>query len=190
MCAIQAVCVPPTPQVKNRDLEGHLIWRNQGWIAIAQNSSVGVSFLKMRRSLQLPIAPGKKLGALLCLLAVLLLWAPAWAAALQSHPMDCCAGGLCPAHGHHSKSSEPASQPTQSPVDCEHNGESQKSSGLAPCSLSCCPDSNHPTTAATIFVLPVATQISAPSITIASVAQPPLRDIARVSDPLSPPPRA
>ena len=145
--------------------------------------------IEMRPSLQLPIAPGKRLAASFCLLAVLLIWAPAWAAALQSHHMDCCADGLCPAHGHHSKPSEPASHPAQSPMDCDHHDGSPKTSGLMPCSLACCHDSDHATTTATIFVLPAPTQIAKPAVALTPLLQPALTNFAYVSDPLSPPPR-
>ena len=205
MCAIPAVCFPPLPQVKNPSSVSfsphHLLGGAPACIC-ANATKAGFRWLtisrlrysearsEMRHSLHLPIAPGKKLAASLCLLAVLLIWAPAWAAVLQSHQMDCCADGLCPAHGgHHSKSSEPASHPAQSPIDCDQHHGSQQSSGLAPCSLSCCHDSDHPTTTAVIFVLPAPTQIAEPAVAHASAPRLALTDFAHVSDPLSPPPR-
>ena len=54
----------------------------------------------MRHSLHRPIAPGNRLRACVCLLAVLLLWTPLWAAAWQTHNMSCCTDGMCPLHGH------------------------------------------------------------------------------------------
>ncbi len=144
--------------------------------------------LSMRCSPHLPIAPGKKLAASLCLIATLLLWAPAWATALQSHQMDCCAGGMCAAHGHRSQSSKPAAQPASS-MDCDHHDGSQQSSGVTPCSLSCCHDSDHPGTTAAIFVLPTPTHIAEPASVQASDPLPQLTAFARSSEPLSPPPR-
>jgi len=83
----------------------------------------------------IPIAPGK-LGAWVCLVAVVLLWAPMWAAAWPTDGMDCCKNGLCMAHAH--SQSNPA-RPQQagakeSPMDCAHHG----GSGMANCSMSCC----------------------------------------------------
>jgi len=146
--------------------------------------------IKMRPSPHLPIAPGKKLAASVCLLAVLLIWAPAWAAAVESHQTDCCADGLCPAHGHHHKPNEAGSHPAQSPVDCDHHDGSQKLSGLAPCSLSCCHDSDRPATTAAIFVLPAPAQIDEPAVAHTPILIPALAYSAYVSDPLAPPPRA
>jgi|SRR3974390_680244 len=207
MCAIPAVCVPPTPQVKkSARLSQPCFWADAafGRSKIVCCSAIKMELrwvkitmlrypdLKMRRSLHLPIAPGKKLAALFCLFSVLLIWAPAWASVIQSQQMDCCADGLCPAHGgHHNKSSEPVSHPAQSPMDCDHHDDSsQKSSGLAACSLSCCHDLDHPTTAAAIFVLPALTQIAEPAVALAPISFLALTNFAHVSDPLSPPPRA
>jgi len=167
---------------------------NADEFAVAQRTSDQVSSIikSMRRSLHLPIAPGKKTAASVCFLAVLLLWAPAWGTALQAHQMDCCAGGLCPAHGHQNKSGEPASNShsAQPPINCDQHHTSPVSSGISNCSLSCCHDSDRPTTTAAIFVLPQPTLLSAPAVTLAPPPQLALTNFAHVSDPLSPPPRA
>src|ERR1700739_243126 len=99
-----------------------------------------------------PIAPGRKLGAWVCLLATVMLWAPMWAAAWQANSMACCNGTMCLAHGH-SKPDHPSPRratPSETPMDCEHHS----GSGLTSCSMSCCQESTHALTAAMIFVLP------------------------------------
>jgi hypothetical protein len=149
-----------------------------------------LSVRSMRPSLHHPIAPGKEVAAFVCLLAVLLLWAPAWAAALQSNQLDCCADGLCPAHGLHHKSSEPASHPAQAPMDCDQQHSSPTQSGFASCSLSCCQDSDRPTTTAVIFVLPSPAQLAEPALTLSAPPRIALTSVAHVSDPRTPPPRA
>jgi hypothetical protein len=142
----------------------------------------------MRLSLHLPIAPGKKLAASFCLLAVLFLWAPGWATALHSHQMDCCAGGLCPAHGHHNNSSEPR-HPSSAPMDCDHHNNEQRSSSLANCSMTCSHDSDHPAPVSNVFVLPLPAQISPPVVAVASQPQLTLTAFAHTPEPPSPPPK-
>jgi len=137
----------------------------------------------MFASLAFPIAPGRKVGACVCLLAVLLLWTPAWAMALQSHQMDCCSGGMCAAHSHRSKSNDPA------PIDCDHHGGSQKTSGLADCSMSCCQSPERPAAIGTVFVLPLPAQISVPVVGVASHPQLTLTAFAHTPEPITPPPR-
>ena len=195
MCAIFAVCVPAIPEVKNRRLG--LACRSN--IRVCASAIIAgfldgpmvpcwstLEDLNMQALHYLPIAPGKKVAACLCLFAVILLWTPVWAAALQSH--DCCAGGMCPTHSHRNQSNNPVSSP--SPMDCEHHGDSQPPAGLASCSLSCCQDSEHPTIGANLFVVPEAAEIAMSAIASAVPAAHAFAKLARTPEPLSPPPRA
>src|SRR3984893_18398474 len=79
---------------------------------------------KMKRTRHDSNAPGRKLGACVCLVAVMLLWAPAWASALQAAGMGCCDGAMCPLHGHApKKSSGDTNSAKDAPMaGCEHNG--------------------------------------------------------------------
>ena len=142
----------------------------------------------MRHSLHRPIAPGTKLRACVCLLAVVLLWSPLWAAVWQSHDMACCAGGMCPLHGHADPAAPKpqAAAPAESP-DCQHHGSTQ--SGTMNCSLSCCQESSAALTAGMIFVLPAATMIS--YRILATDAPQPISSASFVPsfEPPSPPPR-
>jgi hypothetical protein len=99
----------------------------------------------MSTSRQFPIAPGRKMGAWVCLVAALLLWSPLWAAAIQAAGMSCCEGGMCPAHHHQPRQAD--SQET--PMTCEHNGASQ-------CSMSHSQSEGKTFVAAMVFILPAA----------------------------------
>lgn len=107
----------------------------------------------MKQRSYVPIAPGKHIGAWVCLVAAVLLWAPVWAAAWQASGMACCKGTMCLAHGHAgmegaSKGQSAAQEHT--PMDCNHASQT----GLMTCQMSCCQDQDRPATGAVIFVLP------------------------------------
>ncbi len=140
----------------------------------------------MKRLRAIPIAPGK-LGAWVCLVAVVLLWAPMWAAAWPTDGMDCCKNGLCMALAH--SQSNPA-RPQQagakeSPMDCAHHG----GSGMANCSMSCCHERSQILAAPAIFVTPEPATIGQPSeATIAAGTFAP-KEFVQSFAPPSPPPR-
>jgi hypothetical protein len=120
------------------------------------------------------------LAALVCLLAVLFLYAPFAAAAWSSHAMACCTAGYCniPKH-HHTKA--PAN--SMASEDCDHAG------GIMDCSMSCCQDPDKPAVTAMAFVLPPAAfAASATSVTF-TVERVPRIEIPGTIEPLSPPPR-
>src|SRR6516165_3233341 len=80
----------------------------------------------MTRSLHRPIAAGRKMGASVCLLAVLVLWAPLGAMALQANGIGCCTAGFCARapHGHQRGAQAPPVQPAaaETSMGCEHHG--------------------------------------------------------------------
>jgi hypothetical protein len=129
----------------------------------------------------------RKLGACVCLVAVMLLWAPAWASALQAAGMGCCDGAMCPLHGHApKKSSGDSNSAKDAPMaGCEHHGRK----AAMDCSMACCHPKDPVVTGAIIFVLPSPVEISAPLVigpptpTLFSSAS------SFVFDPASPPPR-
>ena len=134
-----------------------------------------------------PIAPGRRMGALVCLLAVVMLWTPMWAAACQANGIACCSAGMCPAHAQSKThpSGTQQSAPKPSPMDCEHHS----GSGMAECSLSCCQESSHALTTALIFVLPEPAAVSEPAHAASAPAQFGSTEAAPSFDPPSPPPR-
>jgi len=132
-------------------------------------------------------ALGRRLRACVCLVAVALLWAPAWAAALQAAGMACCDGAMCPLHGHAPKksSSDGNSAQDMPMAGCDHRGRTT----AVDCSVACCHPKDPVVTGAVVFVLPVTVAISAPLF-----IGPPTRPLAVsansvVFDPASPPPR-
>ena len=140
----------------------------------------------MKRSRAIPIAPGK-MGAWVCLVAVVLLWAPLWAAAWPTEGMDCCKGGLCLAH-RHSKPGPARPQQAgaaETPMDCEHRG----GSGMSGCSMSCCQERSQILATPAIFVMPAPATIAQPSEARAAASNLAATESMQSSEPLSPPPR-
>jgi len=132
-------------------------------------------------------APGRKLGACVCLVAVILLWAPAWASALQAAGMACCDGAMCPLHGHSpKKSSGDTNSAKDAPMaGCKHHGRK----AAMDCTMACCHPSDPAVTGAIVFVLP-----SPPIVTAPLLIGPPTPGLSSsassfVFDPASPPPR-
>jgi hypothetical protein len=130
---------------------------------------------------------GRKLGACVCLVALMLLWAPAWASALQAAGMGCCDGAMCPLHGHApKKSSGDTNSAKDAPMtDCEHHGRK----AAMDCTMACCHPADPVVTGAIVFVLPGVAEISAPLFI--GPPMPTLSFLAGsfVFDPASPPPR-
>lgn len=141
----------------------------------------------MRQSLHSPTALGRKLVALVCFLAVVLLWSPLWAAAWQANTMACCNDGLCPAHGKPA-SSIPEKQQSAA-QECEHQGGSQHTGNMN-CSMSCCHETPVSFTTAILFLLPEPTILSQPAQSVATVSVLAASKCFQSLEPLAPPPRA
>ena len=144
----------------------------------------------MKELHRFPIAPGRKIGAWVCLVAALLLWSPLWAAAWQARAMDCCTDGMCAAHGHTNSASHQGRHAPSStiPTNCEHSNPS----GLIECSVSCCQETEnrHSVTMAIIFVLPKPVAVVNPVVAMgdAHTKMPP--KFVQSCKPPIPPPRA
>jgi hypothetical protein len=139
----------------------------------------------MKCSRHVPRAPGRMLSAVVCLVAVVLLWAPLWAAAWSG--MTCCTGRMCPIHGH-SAPNHPRpvrAEPEKTPMDCEHHS----GNAIANCSMSCSHDSGPFLTTAVIFVLPAPVAISQPAPAMAAPLNFSPAEFGQSFEPLSPPPR-
>jgi hypothetical protein len=123
----------------------------------------------------------RSISASICLLMVVLLYAPLAGAAWSSHQMACCASGQCPipAHHHQKTPAAPADH-----MDCGH-----EMAGMTACSMSCCHDSDRSLVASMAFVLPPSA-VAAEATAIKSPIEltKPL-DFPRSIEPLSPPPR-
>jgi len=132
-------------------------------------------------------APGRRLLACVCLLAVMLLWAPAWGAVLQAAGMVCCDGAMCPLHGHSPKKSSSATGPAKdAPIaGCEHHARK----AAMDCSMACCHPKDPVVTGAVVFVLPNAVATSVPLLIGAPAPLLSASASSFVFDPASPPPR-
>ncbi len=140
----------------------------------------------MKRPRVIPIAPGK-LGAWVCLFAVILLWAPLWATAWQTDEMDCCKGGMCVAH-RHSKPEPARPQQTggeETPMGCTGHG----ASGMSNCPIACCQESSHTLAPAAIFVMPEPVRIGQPSEATLAAGNFAATEFVQSFPPPSPPPR-
>ena len=132
-------------------------------------------------------APGRRLGACVCLVALILLWAPAWASALQAAGVGCCDGAMCPLHGHApKKSSSDANSTKDMPMaGCDQH----RQKAAMDCSMACCHPKDPVVTGAVVFVLPSAVTTSVPLLIGASAPLLSASASSFVFDPASPPPR-
>lgn len=148
----------------------------------------------MNRLLHVPVAPGRKTAAWVCLLAVLFLWAPVWAMAVEASALGCCVDGFCgrTTHGHQKTSQAVTAHPApaEAAMECEHHGGVTRNKvGAMKCSMSCCHESSNALAAAVLFILPRTAPISVPLG--AAWASPELTATGPTQsiEPLSPPPR-
>src|SRR5215469_1056196 len=148
----------------------------------------------MMRSLHSLIAPGRKMGAWVCLLAVILLWAPLWAVALEANGIGCCIAGFC-THGPRGQQRAGQAPPVQpasaeTSMACEHHGgATQNKPDAMKCSMSCCHETSAAMAAAIVFVLPSTTSLSAPLGAAGSSPELTATEFMQSIQPLSPPPR-
>ncbi len=142
----------------------------------------------MKKLAYTPVVPERAFGAWVCLVAVVLLWAPVWAAAWQADGMACCYGNMCATHGHSKPYRHPSKQaPSQrTPMNCEHHG----GSALPDCSMSCSHEASPPFATAVIFVLPEPSVLSQPDQGIAMPPKLVTTEFVQSFEPPSPPPRA
>jgi hypothetical protein len=123
----------------------------------------------------------RSISASICLLVIILLYAPLVGAAWSSYQSGCCTSDQCPIPEHHHQKT-PAAPANH--MDCGHDMP-----GMMACSMSCCHDSDRSMIASIAFVLPPDIAVAA-SATIKSPVQlaKPL-DFPCSIEPLSPPPR-
>ena len=157
-----------------------------GWQFL--KAGVFCAFSTMKPRARLSNAPGNKVAACVCLIAVLLLWAPLWASAFQAKSMACCDGAMCPLHGNAPKknSQENNTAKETQPTMCEHHARQ----AAMDCSVGCCHPADPAATSAVVFVLPALSGLSAPSLL--GQTSPALSSVVNsvAFEPVSPPPRA
>jgi hypothetical protein len=116
-----------------------------------------------------------------CLLAVSLMQAPLVLAAWLISTGMCCTGSYCPIAAHHHKqmASEPAHE-----MDCGH-----EMSAMSGCKMFCCHDSDQPTIAANVFLIPADSSFEEPISVVATIEATKPTKVQRFIDPQFPPPR-
>jgi len=143
----------------------------------------------MNRLLHVSVAPGRKTAGWVCLLAVMLLWAPLWAMALEASGMGCCADGFCARAKHeHQKTNQAVKlhpAPAEAPMECEHQGGAARNKA----SLSCCHEGSDALAAAVLFILPRTVPISVPLGVAWASPKRTATGFSQSIEPLSPPPR-
>ena len=120
--------------------------------------------------------------ATLCLVAVVMLYAPYGAAVWAVYAKTCCTSqAQCPVHGHHHARGLAGSEKA---MDCGH-----EMPGMSQCSMSCCQNPDRPAVSSGIFVLPAPVTISlaATSESLTALSGP--QSSVNAFEPLSPPPR-
>lgn len=130
----------------------------------------------------------RKPGAWICLLALVLLQAPAGAAAWFAH-LGCCNSDHCKIPGHHHDHSKAPAAPAPEHHPMDHMDCGHETVGMTACSMSCCQKLERPMTAAMTFLLPLPTSFSTPLSATGKVACDFRIELDRHTKPLSPPPR-
>jgi hypothetical protein len=79
----------------------------------------------------------KSIASVLCLIALLVVYAPMATATLMALSGTCCAGDYCPIHGnHHPAQNDNTGKNKSAPMDCGH--EDHDTGKMDSCSMSCC----------------------------------------------------
>ncbi len=102
----------------------------------------------MRRTRKYRFSTRQRLSALVCFVALMLMYAQIASAAVMVISGTCCSGDQCPIHGshHHPQKTD------YPPMDCGH-GEHNMST-MDNCSMSCCHDTDLPAVHGNLFLLP------------------------------------
>jgi len=140
-------------------------------------------FVKCERSF------AQQMAACMCLLGLLLIYAPMATATLMAITRACCTGDACPIHGHHHPvRNNPTESRDKAPTDCGH--QSQDRSNMGACSMSCCHDAEQNVVHAHIFLLtPLSLATALAPLSAAWLA--PANSSASLSlAPLAPPPKS
>jgi len=125
-------------------------------------------------------------GACLCLLALLLVYAPMASATLMAVTGACCTGEQCPIHGNHHSAPKAPAQASGAPMDCDHADHSSK---VNACSMSCCNNLEQIAVHAHIFLLtPLGISTELIPLSAASLA-PANVSASQAFAPLAPPPK-
>jgi hypothetical protein len=139
----------------------------------------------MSRTRKLTFSTEHRLSALVCFVALMLMYAQIASAAVMVITGTCCTGDQCPIHGNHHHSSQKTGDPV---MDCGH-GEHNMST-MDNCSMSCCHNTEQPAVHANLFLLTplsISTWL-APSSAVSSSSA--ITKVSLAYAPLAPPPKS
>ena len=130
----------------------------------------------------------RQTGACICLLALLLVYAPMASATVLAITGACCTGDLCPIHGnHHPAQTGSPQEYEEAPMDCGDGGHHM--SKMQACSMSCCQTVEPTAVYAHSFLLtPFPVPAALAPLFSASIALTPAK-VSPVFAPLAPPPK-
>jgi hypothetical protein len=137
----------------------------------------------MSRTRKLRFSTRQRLSALVCFVALVLIYAPIATSTVMAITGACCSGDQCPIHGnhHHSQKSH------NPPMDCDR-GEHHMST-MDNCSMSCCQNTEQPAVHCNLFLLtPVPVSASLAPLSATSLT-PTATGISRAYAPPAPPPK-
>jgi hypothetical protein len=123
----------------------------------------------------------RSISASICLLVVVLLYAPLVGAAWSLYQSSCCASGQCPIPAHHHQKTPVA---PANHMDCGHDMP-----GMMACAMSCCHDSDRSLVTSMAFVLPPSVAVATATAIKSPIELAKPLDFLRSIEPLSPPPR-
>jgi hypothetical protein len=138
----------------------------------------------MTRTSKMSFSTRQRLSALVCLVALMLMYGRIATSTVMAVTGACCSGDQCPIHGnrHHSQKSE------ETPMDCGHNGHVMSKTDS--CTMSCCHNVEQSTVLGNLFLLdPGSLSTSLAPLSAASLAHA-ATDLSRAFAPLAPPPKS
>ncbi|HYK39612.1 MAG TPA: hypothetical protein VEU98_06275 [Candidatus Eremiobacteraceae bacterium] len=127
----------------------------------------------------------RRLAALFCLLAVVLLQAPFARAVWMTSSMACCMGDQCTIPAHHHKGQTPQMKQSDMPMDCDRD-----MAKVSDCKMSCCKTSDETVIDVAQFVVPHLQISLAPLAATSGVGHLAPQKISRSEKPQSPPPKS
>jgi hypothetical protein len=123
----------------------------------------------------------RSISASICLLVVILLYAPLAGAAWTTYQSACCTTGQCPIAGHHHQKAPVA---PANHMDCGHDMP-----GMIACAMSCCHDTDRSLLISVAFVLPPPMAATTVTAITSPIELTRAFDFPRSLEPVSPPPR-
>jgi hypothetical protein len=133
----------------------------------------------------------RRMAACICLMALLLVYAPMASATLLAVTGACCTGDQCPIHGNrHPAQSGSAQKHEDAPMDCGHENRDGDGTGkIDACSMSCCHTAEQSAVNVHFFLLtPVSHSMSLAKLSTAQIA-PAAPVISPIFAPQAPPPK-